>query len=416
MENWQPAGQSDSSRQNDNIQHLRAIACLFILCHHFQWLQPAIPQVLWSAWSGVDLFFAISGYVISLSFSRTIVARTEGTSFAEQISVNSAAIQAFFIKRFWRIFPPVIVTLSLLAFLTLTLGITRWTDLLVEVAAALSMTYNYVVYGGGPFVLDILWSLGVEAQFYLLAPFFLIACSNSRRGLIITIAVFLLIGAVVRPLHIHAYTELSQRWLAVRFSTHCRLDSLAAGVFVYFLLREPQVVQSAKNFSIFAVRSLFLFCLLVLLYIPAYTPTEFSHNEGFSLLAIASASILFLAAGSGRHLIPGAQFKTVLRYLGERSFSIYLVHRLAGAAFSGQFPSIILLERTFGVYGIMMRLVNGIYVTAFTLILAEFMYRFVEIPSINAGRYYGAKRSFYEKLREGARRAEPVGARNVGIG
>jgi peptidoglycan/LPS O-acetylase OafA/YrhL len=406
MENWQPAGQSDSSIQNDNIQHLRAIACLFILCHHFQWLQPAIPQVLWSAWSGVDLFFAISGYVITLSFSRAMVARTEDASFAEKISANSATIQAFFIKRFWRIFPPVVVTLSLLAFLTLTLGITRWTDLLVEVAAALSMTYNYVVYGGGPFVLDVLWSLGVEAQFYLLIPFFLIACSNSRRGLIITIAVFLLIGALVRPLHIYAYTEQSQHWLAVRFSTHCRLDSLAAGVFVYFLLREPQVVQSARNLSIFAVRSLFLFCLLALLYIPAYTPIEFSYNAGFSLLAIASASVVFLAAGSGRRLIPGAQFRALLRYLGERSFSIYLVHRLAGAAFAGQFPSIIILERTFGVYGIMMRLVNGIYVTSFTLILAEFMYRFVEIPSINAGRYYSAKLSFYEKLREGGRRAD----------
>jgi peptidoglycan/LPS O-acetylase OafA/YrhL len=411
MENWQAAGQGHSSKQNDNIQHLRAIACLFILCHHFQWLQPAIPQVLWSAWSGVDLFFAISGYVIALSFSRAIVVRSEDTRFAEKISLNSAAIQVFFIKRFWRIFPPVVVTLVLLAFLTLTLGITRWTDLLVEAAAALSMTYNYVVYDGGPFVLDILWSLGVEAQFYLLVPFFLIACSNSRRGLIITTAVFLLIGAIVRPLHIHAYTELSQHWLAVRFSTHCRLDSLAAGVLVYFLLREPKVVQSARNLSVFAVRSLFLFCLLVLLYIPAYTPIEFSHSEGFSLLAIASASILFLAAGSGRRLIPGAQFRTVFCYLGERSFSIYLVHRLAGAAFSGQFPSIIILERALGVYGIMMRLVNGIYVTFFTLILAEFMYRFVEIPSIKAGRYYSAKLSSHQKLRESGRRTAPLDAR-----
>jgi peptidoglycan/LPS O-acetylase OafA/YrhL len=239
--------------------------------------------------------------------------------------------------------------------------------------------------------LDVLWSLGVEAQFYLLVPFFLIACSNSRRGLFITIAVFLLIGAVVRPLHIHTYTELSQHWLAVRFSTHCRLDSLAAGVFVYFLLREPQVVQWARNLSLFTIRSIFLFCLLILLYIPACTSIEFSHNEGFSLLAIASASIVFLAAGSGRRLIPCAKFRTILRYLGERSFSIYLIHRLAGAAFYGQFPSIIILERTFGVYGIMMRLVHGIYVTSFTLILAELMYRFVEIPSINAGRYYSAR-------------------------
>jgi peptidoglycan/LPS O-acetylase OafA/YrhL len=405
MESRQPVAKSDSNVQNDNIQHLRAIACLFVLCHHFQWLQPAIPQLLWSAWSGVDLFFAISGYVIALSFSRTI--SPVGTGFAESISVNKTAIQAFFIKRFFRIFPPVIVTLALLAFFTLTLRVTRWPDLLVEVTAALSMTYNYVVYGGGPFVLDILWSLGVEGQFYVLVPFFLIACAKSRRGLPATIAVFLLIGMVVRPLHVHKFTELSQNWLAVRFATHCRLDSLAAGVFVYFLLREIKVVRWASNLSFFTVRCLFLLCLLILLYIPACTSVEFSHNEGFSALALAAATAVLLAAGSGRRLIPFALLGAILRFLGERSFGIYLVHRLVGAAFSAQFPTVVLLERAFGGLGIAMRFVNGLYVTLLTLLLAEMMYRFIEKPGINAGKLYGS-RLHVERERTGVGSAAPL--------
>jgi len=413
MENRQLVGQVDSGKHNDNVQHLRAIACLFVLCHHFQWLQPAIPQVLWSAWSGVDLFFAISGYVITLSFLRTTVACPDDMSFAEKISANKTAIQAFFIKRFWRIFPPVIVALALLALVTLTFGITRWTDLMVEIGAALSMTYNYVIYDGGPFVLDVLWSLGVEAQFYLLVPFFLVAYPDSRRGLISSIAVFLLIGAVVRPLHIHEYTGLTQHWLAVRFSTHCRLDSLAAGVFVYFLLRKPEVARSATNLSALTVRGSFLFCLLVLLYIPAYTSVEFSHSVGFSLLAVAAASMVFLAAGSGRRIIPGEQFRTVLRYLGERSFGIYLVHRLTGAAFSAQFQSVVILERAFGGYGIMMRIANALYVTTLTLTLAELMYRFVEKPGIRVGSYYSAKLLVGNKPREIGLRAGPLDARTL---
>lgn len=413
MENRQLAGQGDSGKHNDNIQHVRAIACLFVLCHHFQWLQPAIPQLFWSAWSGVDLFFAISGYVITLSFLRTTVACPDDMSFAEKISVNKTAIQAFFIKRSWRIFPPVIVALALLALVTLVFGITRWTDLLVEICAALSMTYNYVIYDGGPFVLDVLWSLGVEAQFYVLVPFFLIAYSDSHRGLIASLAVFLLIGAVVRPLHIHEYTGLTQHWLAVRFSTHCRLDSLAAGVFVYFLLRKPGSVQSARNLSVLTVRGLFLFCLLVLLYIPAYTSIEFSHGIGFSFLAVAAASMVFLAAGSGRPIIPCVQFRTVMRYLGERSFGIYLVHRLAGAAFSAQFPSVVILERAFGGYGIVTRFANALYVTTLTLTLAELMYRFVEKPSIRAGSYYSAKLLFGKKPREIGPPAGPLGARTL---
>jgi peptidoglycan/LPS O-acetylase OafA/YrhL len=389
MESRQHVARLDSVVQNDNIQHLRAIACLFILCHHFGWLQPFIPQLLWSAWSGVDLFFAISGYVIALSFSRTVV--PGGASLGERILINKIAIQAFFIKRFFRIFPPVIVTLALLAFLTLALRITRWSDFLVEATAALSMTYNYVVYGGGPFVLDVLWSLGVEGQFYILIPFFLIACAKSRHGLRATIAVFLLIGVVVRPLYIHEFTELSKNWLAVRFSTHCRLDSLAAGVFVYFALQKIKVMQCASNLSIFTVRCVFVFCVLILLYVPACTSVEFSHNEGFSVLALASATMVFVAAGSGRRIIPFAGVGMVLRYLGERSFGIYLIHRLAGAAFSAEFPKIVFLEHAFGSMGIEMRLVNGLYVVPLTLGLAEIMYRIVEKPSIRAGKFYSAK-------------------------
>jgi peptidoglycan/LPS O-acetylase OafA/YrhL len=383
------SGNSDA--QNENIQHLRAIACLFVLCHHFHWLQPAIPYVLWYAWSGVDLFFAISGYVITLSFWRTMRVETNHVGLIERMSTNKGAIQAFFVKRFWRIVPPVVVTLFLAAILTLTLGITRWPDLAVEVAAALSMTYNYVVYDGGPFVLDVLWSLAIEAQFYLLVPFFLIACYTSRRGLAITAAVFLVIGLVVRPLHIYSYTTISDDWLAVRLATHCRLDSLAAGVFAFFLLSQPNAERWVKDLSFSAVRGLALVCILVLAYIPACTPVEFSHNYGFSILAVAAATIVLLAAGSGRYIFPFAGLRAVLRYIGERSFGIYLVHRLTSAAFVAVYPSVVIQERAFGGYGIMMRVINGVCVTLLTLVLAEFMYRFIEQPGIRAGKYFSGK-------------------------
>jgi peptidoglycan/LPS O-acetylase OafA/YrhL len=386
-----PAAPINRDEQNDNIQHLRAIACLFVLGHHFTRLQSALPLILCEAWSGVDLFFAISGYVIAASFSRTITIQPIDTGFIGRIRANRNAIRSFFIKRFWRIFPPLIVTLSLLAFLTLTVGFTKWKDLIVEIAAALSMTYNYVVYGGGPFVLDILWSLALEGQFYMVIPFFLIACYTPRRGLVAALTMFCFIGAVVRPVHIHEYTSLSHDWLAVRYSTHCRLDTLAAGVFVFFLLSEPKVVQFTRDLSLLTVRALFFFWVLILLLIPSSTPIEFSHNEGFSILAIAAASIVFLAAGSNRDLVPFTGLRSALRYLGERSFGIYLVHRLTSGAFSAAFPSVISAERVFGAYGTMMRVVDGVFVISSTLIIADLMYRFVEKPGIEAGRYYSAK-------------------------
>jgi peptidoglycan/LPS O-acetylase OafA/YrhL len=203
--------------------------------------------------------------------------------------------------------------------------------------------------------------------------------------------VFCFIGAVVRPLHIHEFTLLSHDWFAVHFSTHCRLDTLAAGVFVFFLLSEPKVAQFTRGLSLFAVRALFLFWVLVLLYIPSSTPIEFSHSEGFSVLALAAASIVFLAAGSNRTLIPFTGLRSTLRYLGERSFGIYLVHRLTSVTFAAAFPSVILGERMFSSYGIMMRVVDGVFVVSSTLVIADLMYRFVEKPGIEVGRYYSVK-------------------------
>ncbi|HEX4240651.1 MAG TPA: acyltransferase, partial [Steroidobacteraceae bacterium] len=372
-------------------EHLRAIAILLVLCHHFTWVQPFLPTILWDAWSGVDLFFAISGYVITLSFSRTFAPARDGASLAERVALNRSAIRAFFRRRFWRIMPPLAATFVLAAVFTAILGITRWKDLLVEALAAFSMTYNYVVYGGGPFLLDVLWSLALEMQFYLLLPFFVLAFPTDRKLLWAAVSVFLIVGVIVRPLHVLAFTSTPQDWLKVRFATHCRLDSLAAGVAVFALSRHARVLRFLRTLTPFTIRGLAFFFLGILLLIPAGTGVEFSHVAGFSFLALAAAGLVLLSAAGNLTIVPFTAVRDVLDYIGRRSFSLYLVHRLAAAAFRTAFPTVASRVNVMGGLGLEMRILESAGTLALTWALAELMYRYVERPGIEVGRYYGAR-------------------------
>jgi peptidoglycan/LPS O-acetylase OafA/YrhL len=371
---------------NINIVHLRGIACLFVLCHHLTCLKPVVPRIMWDAWSGVDLFFAISGYVIASSLSESLSFPNIALTFRERLSLNRAALRTFFVRRLWRIYPPLLATLALAALLTSTLALVPWRNLWIEIGAALSMTYDYVVDSGAPFLIDVLWSLAVEMQFYLLLPFFLLALPTNRqrmRGLII---VFVLIGAIVRPIHILAFAIPSSDWLPVRFTLHCRLDTLAAGVGAFVISQNVRFMQGLHGLSAFAVRGLWFICILILLIIPSETPIQFSYSVGFSVLAIAAAGSVLLAITSNMPVIPASVVSTLLRYVGNRSFSLYLVHRLSAAAVNAAFriPSNLL-----GWAGDEIRAFKGIGIITLTLVLAELMYRFVEKPSMEAGRRYG---------------------------
>jgi peptidoglycan/LPS O-acetylase OafA/YrhL len=339
----------------------------------------------------VDLFFAISGYVIAASLSRDLVPSSSGTRFMVRLALNWPAVRSFFIRRLWRIFPPLLATLTLAALLTLMFAITTWKHLWVEIVAALTMTYNYVIYGGGPFLLDVLWSLAIEMQFYLLLPFFLIAFSTNRQRLIAATAVFLVIGGIVRPAHIFFYTNASHDWLAVRVSTHCRLDTLAAGIGVFALSHNLKLMQGLRGLSRFTIRGLAFFCIMILLLIPAGTAVEFSNNEGFSVLALAAAGVVFLAAGADFPIIPASPVSSILRYVGERSFSLYLVHRLSAASFAAAFPAVVGQTHVLGDFGLKMRVIQCVIVIPLTFAFAELMYQLVEKTSMEAGRRFGRR-------------------------
>ena len=143
---------------------------------------------------GVELFFAISGFILSLPFARWRLAGEKPVS-----------LRAYYIRRVSRIEPPYVIHLALLFFYCAFIlrfqsmhqhyfvG-TGWFNYSVSHLLASLLYVNSFVYGTHPYPNIVLWSLAVEVQFYLLAPLlarvFQITGTWLRRGLILSAIVF----------------------------------------------------------------------------------------------------------------------------------------------------------------------------------------------------------------------------------
>lgn len=136
-----------------------------------------MTRILECGSSGVQLFFAISGFILALPFAR---AQMEG---AKPIS-----LRAYFLRRLTRLEPPLIINVTLALLLkTLILG-RAFGELLPHYFATCTYTH-YLTYGAVSPINGVTWSLEVEAQFYIMMPLlasvFKIPSKMARRSVII---------------------------------------------------------------------------------------------------------------------------------------------------------------------------------------------------------------------------------------
>lgn len=165
-----------------DIDGLRAIAVLGVLLYH------AFPDVLTGGFIGVDVFFVISGFIIS-------------SNLYKGMETNSFSFLDFYIRRVRRIFPSLILVLSsVLLFGWFALFPNEYAALGKHAAFGAGFTANFGYLGeSGYFDVSAitkpllhLWSLGIEEQFYLVWPIFLILAWRIRLNLFV--GLFVLVG------------------------------------------------------------------------------------------------------------------------------------------------------------------------------------------------------------------------------
>jgi peptidoglycan/LPS O-acetylase OafA/YrhL len=308
---------------NNNVRILaldgvRGVAVLLILFHHLV-LASGIDQVFWwdrqvykiacSSWLGVDLFFVLSGFLIT-----GILFNSKG---------SNQYFRSFYGRRVLRIFP-LYYGYLILALLLIPIFLQHESGQeLIETQAWywLYLSNVHVALEGWPNlgVVGHFWSLAIEEQFYLLWPLAVWALTR-RQLLFLAAACFL--GAV-------AFRIVMPSSLDIYVLLPTRMDALAAGAFLALVVRGENGISVLGKWPMF----LFSACSTILLAIYLKAGGWLSYNDplvsiiGYTFIATAFASLIaLLLTAEPRSWLCRIFSGRSLVFLGKYSYGLYVLH------------------------------------------------------------------------------------------
>jgi peptidoglycan/LPS O-acetylase OafA/YrhL len=300
-----------------DIELLRGVAVIFTILQHangnlISWRHPLVERFYsyFGFGSGVDLFFAISGFVIA----RTLVPQLRSCRTPAQFA---NATLAFWVRRAWRLLPSAWLWLGLI--LVLSVAFNRsglfgsfHTNFEATVAGLLDVAnFRFMAaFGHFPYGASFAyWSLSLEEQFYLLFPVVIFA---SRRWLpaILGGGVLLQLFAVRTPLLMVVRTDALM--LGILIALWSRTET--------YRLFEPQVLKRSR----FARAAVLGLPLLLMAGVEASGSSIVWFPMG--IIALISAGLVFIASFDGDYLMSDGVAKRCLLWVGSRSYALYLLH------------------------------------------------------------------------------------------
>lgn len=277
-----------------DIQGIRALAVLLVIFHHF------FPDQLPGGFIGVDIFFVVSGFII--------------TSIMVESSENrwSRFLVDFYARRIRRILPSalLVITVSTLSAYYLLGSITGSDTAQDGIFASLflanihfnSQAIDYFASALPQPILQHYWSLSIEEQFYLCWPvlFFLARSSRARKYLIIIVTFVSLSFALIQAM---------QNSPTAYFSTFSRVWELGLGAIlaIFHIQMKSQILS--------------YFALSALIGLSFALTSSFDFLVGPSIIVTLFTIAILITCHSNRLLS-----SQVMGWIGDRSYTLYLVH------------------------------------------------------------------------------------------
>lgn len=359
-----PSSTAPSKVRIRGLDGLRALAAALVLAYHF------FPDTWAAGFIGVDVFFVLSGFLITALLLR------------EYRSTSTIAIKAFLVRRYRRLLPAVAV--ATLAGFAIAAIVSR--DAIVQawwqILGALTGTYNWFELAhhssyfnqSSPFLLSNMWSLAVEQQFYLVWPFLvlvLVRLRNKFAGVGVTLALAAasaVWSAVLVALADHG--DVTRAYVG----TDSHFFGLAMGAALAFAL--PGIMDAKGERKVPNRRDVWAGVgagAAILLPVFAVAVPDGRWLYPWGMLAASGLAVLVIRAMlpdmAGSPVTHGlwAFFdSTPMRWLGERSYGIYLWH----------WPLIVIFH-----YGTHLAAwQSAILVTVLAIHLADLSYTHVESP------------------------------------
>ena len=345
------------------IDGLRAVAVLAVMLYHL------VESVLPGGFTGVDVFFVISGYVVSGS-----LARYAGKPLG-------AYVLGFYARRIRRIFPALVVVLLVSGLLATVFIPKSW------LSSSSQMTALYAFFGLSNFALvqfddgyfsprvdfnpyTHTWSLAVEEQFYLVFPllFFLWLFFRTRQGPVSGVLRNALVVATVASLAF-AWQQSGAEPDKAFYLLPSRFWELGAGALL-FTLHATGFLRPASS----VWKSVALLTGLGLVLSGFVLASKSAFPFPWALLPVTGTVLLItgLVSALPRSPLQAVFENRLARYIGKRSYSLYLWH----------WPVYVLMRWTTGLEAVVFQVVAVVL----TFVLAHFSYRWVELPFLRSQR------------------------------
>jgi peptidoglycan/LPS O-acetylase OafA/YrhL len=298
-------GHDSMQRRIPQLDAVRGIAILVVMAHNISLKYPAMyaGQLFAQGWMGVDLFFVLSGLLIT------------GILLDAKSSTNY--FKNFYVRRVLRIWPLYFALLFFMFVIVRFLNHTEYQTVMQTSSpwwAFPLFLQNFLLpistNAAGP--LAVTWSLAIEEQFYLVWP---IAVRFSSPPTLWRIAVAeICISPALRYYlalhHVNLYTNV-----------FCRLDGLMAGALVALLIRSPGFVP-AKLVNRFWI-------LLVITAPVAFLAAGLRAQWiVFTFTALASASLVYVSLFSPQKWLQAIMTNRFLMFSGVISYGLYLLHKI----------------------------------------------------------------------------------------
>jgi peptidoglycan/LPS O-acetylase OafA/YrhL len=324
MANARPGGSAPAGHLAP-LDGLRGLAIVAVMLRHFLGWQTAhggISRALVGAsslgWLGVDLFFVLSGFLIT-----GILLRAKG---------DPHYLRNFYMRRLLRIFP-----LYYAALVVLFVVLPRFVPVDDESRLTYARQGWLWLYGAdfetclrgsfdfdhGWFHLSHFWSLSVEEHFYLVWPFLVLAVSErmlARVAVGIAVIALLLRTALVLD---HVFTG------TIYVLTFCRMDALAIGALLAVVAREPRRLAAWQRRAPWVLAGAALYVAAIAAWKRSDAGWHWSmQTVGYSIADLGSAALVTLALAPAP--FPGNVLSSrVLRAFGKYSYGAYVIHSAA---------------------------------------------------------------------------------------
>ncbi|MFJ3051317.1 acyltransferase family protein [Pseudomonas nitroreducens] len=307
--------------KNLEIEYLRALAIVLTVVTHLPTLLPFFNSKFLSLfsvympWTGVDLFFCISGYVVSKSYLEHLDRYREKGLFV-------VAAQSFWLRRLFRLLPTAWLWILVPLVLSLTFNQSgifgSWFQNLRSLTAVMTFTanlanqYDHMLGPNGVY-----WSLALEEQFYFLFPLFLLLVRSWRWRVGVLLGLITMQFALSRD-------PFAGPVGGILFAF--RLDAMMWGVILYLINRTELYRQFEPAFLARSGWARLLFAGLLVYLLGAIPGQLIALPVAVGLVAIVSLLLVGTASYDKGYLPVPAALSGVLSWLGSRSYALYVIH------------------------------------------------------------------------------------------